>query len=66
MALQDELFKLYDPLKPHANLLIRHRRHPCQLRLVAKARHILLRDLNRINVAAQFNYDMIVYRHYID
>lgn len=66
MQLRDELFKLYNPIRHNANILVRCRHHPVQLRLVAKAAHLALRNKVSLSKAGQFAFDRIVYRNYID
>lgn len=66
MSLRDELYKLYKTVQPNANLTVRCRRHPSHLRLVAKARHMLIARAGKIGVLSQANYDSLVYRNYID
>jgi hypothetical protein len=66
MQLRDELFKLYQPVQHNANLFVRCRHHPVQLRIVAKARYGVLLRNEPIGAASKFATDLITYRNYID
>jgi len=65
MRLYDELFKLYITVKDPK--IVRYRRHPCQLRMVGKARHMWTND-GKLDVSSQSTetLEKLTARYYID
>ena len=66
MKLWEELWRLYQPVKEHAVLTQRYRRHPVQLRLVAKGRFNASYANVEITQAVSDIFDRLVAKHYID
>lgn len=66
MALRDELFKLYHTIEHNANILVKCKRHPSHLRILAKATHLRADGKPPTSGDGKEAYDRIIYRHYID
>ncbi|ABY63248.1 hypothetical protein ST201phi2-1p425 [Pseudomonas phage 201phi2-1] len=65
MSLYDQLFKLYITVKDPK--VVRYRRHPCQLRIVGKARHMWGNE-SKLDPGSQSTetIEKLIARYYID